>query len=218
MNRYKIGSFYHIEDENNNQIIYPEVIDPSKLDFQISGINNSFVIKGDIHLLGRIHIHFDGNNNSVTIGENCIIKRNLYLCFYSGGPYFKGDNCSISIADKCNFNGDNISLECGEENSHISIGEDCLFAKNVKLVTSDGHSIFDINSGQRVNVAENIFVGSHVWFCENALILKGSHIKDGSVVACHSVVTNHEYPKNCILGGGAIKNSKKQYLLEVVNI
>lgn len=195
-------NFTCVIDERNNQLVYPKDIAKDSLDIKIDGTNNKLVIRGNIHLFGKLHIHFSGNNNTIDIGEKCIIKRNLYLCFFPAGPQFRGDNCSISIGEGTNFNGDNICFECSEANTYISIGNNCLFAKNVKLTVSDGHPIFDFDTDNRCNIAQSITIGSHVWLCEDALVLKGANIGDGSIVGCRGVVTRGKYPNNCVLGGG----------------
>lgn len=194
-------TFTCLVDERNNKLIYPKIISQSSLDIKIDGKGNKFFIRGNMSLFGKIHVHFSGNNNTVDIGERCIVKRNLYLCFFPAGPQFKGDNCSITIGNGNNFNGDNICFECSETNTQISVGDNCLFAKNVKLTVSDGHPIVDVATGQRCNATEDIIIGSHIWFCEDALVLKGAEIADHSVVACRAVVTKNNYPQNCILGG-----------------
>lgn len=99
------------------------------------------------------------------------------------------------------------------EGTSIAVGRDCLFAINVQVITSDGHPIFDVSSGKRVNTCRPIKIESHVWIGDGALILKGSHIGQGSIIGARSLV-HGTFPNNCVIAGNPAKIIKKDVAWE----
>ncbi|MBJ6958659.1 acyltransferase, partial [Vibrio cholerae] len=77
---------------------------------------------------------------------------------------------------------------CRESDTTLIIGSECMFSRNVKLMTSDGHDI--LRDGKRINPAKSIYIGSHVWLADNVTILKGVSIGSGSIVGINSTVTH----------------------------
>lgn len=62
----------------------------------------------------------------------------------------------------------------------ILFGDDCLVAWNCTFADGDGYVLFE--NGERIHYDEAIQIGNHVWFCVHSTVLKGTQIKDGSVV------------------------------------
>lgn len=84
----------------------------------------------------------------------------------------------------------------------LSIGDYCIFAKNVTIVTenhgtnpesTDPYYIQDLKS-------ENIIIGNNCWIGVNVIILPGTIIGDNCVIAANSVVKGN-YPNNSMIGG-----------------
>ncbi len=65
------------------------------------------------------------------------------------------------------------------EGRKIVIGEDCMFFAGIYISTTDFHSMFDVNTQERLNPAKNVINGNHVWLESDVSVLKGS----GSVIA-----------------------------------
>jgi acetyltransferase-like isoleucine patch superfamily enzyme len=59
----------------------------------------------------------------------------------------------------------------------------------VEIRTGDSHSIIDRASGRRLNPAQSVRIGDHVWLAPHVRVLKGVSIGDGSVIGTGSVVT-----------------------------
>ena len=188
-------------DQNNNYCSLPDDVNLDQIIINQQGENNKIIIGSNIKLFGAIRITIIGDNNTIHIKDNLIIKRNLHISIYPGGPRFKGNNCSVFIDEKSNFNGDNIVLECGEENTSISIGKECLFAKNIKITTTDNHTIYDCSTNERINAPGDVIIGNHVWFCENVTVLNNTRIGNESVVACNAIVTGKTFPNNVVIAG-----------------
>ena len=96
-------------------------------------------------------------------------------------------------------------IRCFSYNSVI-IGDDCMFSWNITLRTSDGHSIFDVNTRKNINSTkeiseqQKIIIGDHVWVGMETLILYNTVIGNGSVIGARSLVKG-KIPNNCTAAG-----------------
>lgn len=71
--------------------------------------------------------------------------------------------------------------------SDSTIGDGILISRDVKIFDSDFHKILDEN-GNQTNMPKPVKIGNHVWIGIGAIILRGSKIEDGAVIAAGSVV------------------------------
>ena len=154
----------------------------------VRGINN--IIEVHSHLSKDIQIYIYGNNNHLVIGHNVTFKK--------GVVWFEDNNCQIKIGEGTTI--ENAQLAAAEDNSKLTIGQDCMISSNVRISTTDSHSIIDMTTGNRTNHAKDIFIGNHVWIAYNVSINKGSTIGDDSVVAGNTVVTK-DVPCNVVVAG-----------------
>jgi len=116
-----------------------------------------------------------------------------------------GNDCFISIGEN-SMVGDNCYLSAKEEKSRLVIGADCGLSRNVKIMTSDGHPIYQNN--QRVNYAKDIEIEEHVWIAYNVTILKGVTIQSGSVIGINSTVVK-SIPNNSVAAGNPCRVIKE---------
>lgn len=86
------------------------------------------------------------------------------------------------------------------EGTSLKIGSECLLGSGLIIRTTDSHSIID-NEGKRLNLAEDIEVGNHVWTTHDVQINKGAKIGMNSVIGCGSVVNRGTYKDGAILAG-----------------
>ena len=90
--------------------------------------------------------------------------------------------------------------------TEIIIGDDCMFSWNVSLISNDGHSIFDVKTGENINSTseinkkKKIIIGDHVWIGMGSKILYGTEIGNGSIIGAGSLVKS-KIPNNCIASG-----------------
>ncbi|MDP4025987.1 acyltransferase [Methylobacterium sp. NEAU 140] len=134
-----------------------------------------------------------GSGASVSIGQDCVIGR-LSLNLF-------GEGARIDIGRSVGFAGSvNLSTH---EGGRINIGAQCLIAGDTVFAASDGHPIFDVSTGERINQAADICVGEHVWIAARAMVLKGADIGRNSVVGAGSIVTGHFGPNSLIVGNPA---------------
>ncbi|UNK25166.1 acyltransferase [Yersinia intermedia] len=158
----------------------------SVLEYQdeIPDISIGFSVK-----LNSCHITLK-KGGKLVIGDLCELRGRIII----------GEDCSVLIGMGLICN-DNISIHANEKGT-ISIADDCLFA-NPKIYNSDMHSIYDIESGHRINKAKDITIGNRVWIATGCLILKGSLIGDGSIIGAGSVVAGEKKAGSIIAGNPA---------------
>lgn len=165
----------------------------------IRGRGNEIVF-GDGSKVTGLDVYINGNNNKIKIGEACRFVK-------GGSLWIEDDGCEITIGDSTSFI--SAHLAATESGSKISIGRDCMFAYDIDVRTGDSHSILDIESGERINFAEDVQIGDHVWVASHVNILKGVSIMDGSIIGAGSVVTRSYEEKNVIYAGNPAKIVKR---------
>ncbi len=138
-----------------------------------------------------------GNNNKVVIEEGVTLK--------NGTLWLEDDGNEIIIKKGTTIEQVHIAVA---ERTKIVIGEDCMFSENIRIATSDAHSVIDLKENRRVNQAKNIEIGNHVWIGNKVSIGKGVMIEDNSIVASNSLVT-HNVLSNTIVAGIPAKIIKK---------
>lgn len=145
--------------------------------FKITGVNNDFTI-GNNSRFENNRIFINGSNNKIVIGDNCrLLLSKLWI---------EGDNNLIFIGN--NFKSGGPVVFAAMEGTKIVIGNDNLFAFDIELRTSDGHSILD-DTGNRMNIAKDIIIGNENWVGKHVTFLKGSKIGNYNVVGYGSVLT-----------------------------
>lgn len=160
-----------------------------KLRYDIIGNSNNILLDKGV-FISNTEIRIRGNNNQVILESDCK--------YYKGSIWLEGDNCQVLIGAGTTVMDAHIFAQ--ESKSKILIGQDCMLSNNIIIRTSDSHSIIENESKKRINHAKDISIGNHVWIAAWVRILKGSEIKDNSIIALGSIV-NSSVPKNCIVAG-----------------
>ncbi|WP_143330766.1 acyltransferase [Cloacibacillus sp. An23] len=70
---------------------------------------------------------------------------------------------------------------------HINIGQGVLISRHVFIYDSDHHPIYN-EKGEIANPARDVVIGDHVWIGLKCIVLRGSNIGEGAMVAAGSVV------------------------------
>lgn len=130
---------------------------------------------------------------SVCSGGKLVINA---LCEISG-RIIVGPNCQVIIGHGLICN-DLIFIHAAD-NTSITIGDDCLFA-NVRIYSSDMHSIFLEGSGERINESQSVVINDKVWLSRDVLVLKGVEVGMSTLVGARSVLTD-KYPAFSIIAG-----------------
>ena len=154
----------------------------------LKGTGNTVTISRQHHA-GNVSISVE-NGASLSMGAGCVIGN---LCVYA---LVKG--VFIKVGERNGFNG--LVWLVAHEASNLILGDDCLFASDCSLSTSDVHKISDVSTGERLNKAGDIVRGNRVWLARNVTVLRSSTISDDTVVGIGSVVKAN-FLQMCYLPG-----------------
>lgn len=89
----------------------------------------------------------------------------------------------------------------------VSIGRRCLIAANCQLFDSNGHVLALDEPSRRLNErgpVRAIEIGDDVWLGTGVIVLPGTRIGDGAVVAAGSVVAGTVPPRTLVRGNPAV--------------
>lgn len=159
--------------------------------------NNQVNIGKNVGISG-CQVIIKGNNNTLIIGNSARLRDIIIEIV--------GENCQIEIGDSCVI-GHGSYLSAKENDTSLIIGKNCMFSRNVNILTSDGHPIYQ--NGIKLNPAKSITINDHVWLADNVTVLKGVSIGSGCVIGIHSLVTKSIY-KNSVAVGIPAKIIKNQ--------
>jgi acetyltransferase-like isoleucine patch superfamily enzyme len=160
-----------------------------------------------VHKLPAIYLR---NNGKITIGKNVTLNSN------NRGYHINMHNKVKLMADRQGAEiiiGDNTRIHgsCLHAYKSIKIGENCLIAANCQIIDGSGHDLSFDRVSDRIKTlggAREIIIEDNVWIGANCIILPGSKIGAGSVIAAGSVV-NKEIPSMCLAGGNPIEIFKQ---------
>lgn len=170
---------------DNNTVIAPT--DLKKVSCIFSGKNNKLII-GDKAKISNIEFSFPSDNGLIMVGNYSRVRGRIRASY----------NCKVIIG--CNTTTTTFIQVFSAEQTNIIIGDDVMFAAGVIVRSEDGHAIYDVDTGNRVNLSNTVVIGAHVWIAEDVIILPGSRIAEGSVIGCRSIVTG-PIPNNCVAVG-----------------
>jgi acetyltransferase-like isoleucine patch superfamily enzyme len=159
--------------------------------------------------------------SSVTVlGSNNVIEFGDRLRMLKARITVRGSNCRLSIGDGCSINGaflwvtdddselsignGSVATECQivvtDKGARLIIGDDCMIAVHSHVRCGDGHTIYDLATGEILNQAQEIIIEDRVWVTADCKVLKNVRIGSGSVIASGSVVTR-DIPPNSLAAG-----------------
>jgi acetyltransferase-like isoleucine patch superfamily enzyme len=165
----------------------------SNVELDIVGDRNRITV-GEGCSLYNLKFRLRGSDHVIEIGPGCRVTR--------GGLFWiEDDHCSLTIGQGTTMV--EVHIAVTEAGSKVVIGEECMFANDIDVRTGDSHSILDAATGERINFAENVTIGRHVWVASHVIILKGVELGENSVVAAGSVVTRSCGPGSILAGNPA---------------
>ncbi|MDF1874426.1 acyltransferase [Sulfurimonas sp. SAG-AH-194-I05] len=152
--------------------------------------NGTTLILGNKINIVHCTITIKGKNNTLKIGNNTKLRNtNIEII---------GNNNTIKIGEN-SLIGNFCYLSAKEENITLTIGNNTALSRNIKVMTSDGHPIYQNN--KRINYAKDITINNNIWIADNVTILKGVEIGSNSVIGINSTVV-----KNITSGSVAVGN------------
>lgn len=155
-------------------------------------------------LLGFFKAVYHFKNPHVTLGKNIIVKGLCYdikigdhVVFYDNTIFEFGPNSKLAI-------GKNSLISYGSliaVNAEITIGENVQIGEFTSIRdTSHRYDITSIPMKFSKDFSKPIKIGDDVWIGRGCIVLPGTVIEDGVVVAANSVVKGHLLSKK-IYGG-----------------
>lgn len=160
--------------------------------------HNSRIVIGQCARLKNCTIYVNGDNCRLTIGGGSTIVKNTTF-------YLEDDECSIVVGKDFTMEGGHIAATEGKQ---ITIGDDCMFSSDIEIRNGDSHVIHDTISCKRINLAQDVSIGDHVWLTAHVRVMKGSRIASHSVVANSSLVVGDLSTEFALYGGAPAKKLK----------
>ncbi|NQD39371.1 acyltransferase [Glutamicibacter halophytocola] len=189
------------DDSNGNVIEFAGTPIPG-VKVHFFGSNNRLILDPTVNLMRGTVFRFDCNNATIRIGKG----------LHGFGGFLRvGEDASIEIGDFVTTTSP-VTIT-SVEGSVVKIGNDCMISADVQIRSDDEHPIFDVRTGERINIAKSISIGNHVWLGWGCRLLGGASMGDGSVVGLSSVVTR-VFPNNCIVAGVPARLKRKDVAWE----
>ena len=172
----------------------------------------------------NLKIFIDGCDNEITFGDGCVIDNTtLWIISDRCRIVLDGNNIInhaefgaqddgsvIVLADKVLVGG-HVQLGLSKNNTivarmyasegkSINLGKSSQVSDGTIIRTGDSHVIFGAE-GERINYGKDVCIGSHVWVCAGAVILKGAHVADNCIVGAESLVTQRFTDESKLIAG-----------------
>ena len=193
-NFFTVSNSRSVRGKGNN-IVFARGVLRKKVKIVCKGNHNKLTIANKTRLRNTL-IEIYGSNNTIHIGANIVVYENTHFLV-------EGDNCEIYIGDNVIIGGGHFFA--GESNTKIYVGENSMLSRDVKIDTSDFHSIIDEATGLRINRADNVYIGRHVWIGNGVHVFRGAHVSDNSVIGLKSLVNKKYEEPNLLLAGWPAK-------------
>lgn len=193
--------------DNNYIHISNEFSFKNSCKISIIGQNNKIEIGNNFQCNGNFKIVILGSNINIILNQNILVSEALAI--YCNG---QGENSLVTIGSNSSFY--KTIINCPESNSNIIIGDDCMFSYDTHVYNTDGHPIYDKNTGKRINYAKQIQIGNHVWVAWGVTILKNVIIADNIIVGRSAVVSKSLLEEHCVFAGVPARIIKKDIYWE----
>ncbi len=189
-------------DERGNRIEYSgDAPHEGTVSITFRGANNVLRVAARPRM-SKLHVVFDCDNGEMEIG--------------AGGGHLSlsarvGQDSRILIG--AGTTSTDVVILSATEGTTIKVGPDVMFASQNQVRADDGHPIFDVRSGKRVNVSRDITIGAHVWLGWGAYVLGGSTVGEGSVLGMGAILKGR-VPNNAIAVGSPARVVKRDIAWE----
>lgn len=94
----------------------------------------------------------------------------------------------LYIDEGCSIESSRFSL-VNDNNLFVKIGKDCMLSSNILFRSCDGHTIYDMKTGEVLNKSKPIILGDHVWVGASVTFLKGADIPNNSILGTNSIIS-----------------------------
>ncbi|MBR1618216.1 acyltransferase [bacterium] len=190
-------TLYILEDGVQKILKNPKI---KGLKLKIQGTNNKIFLEKPFNFI-NCTISCRGNNNVFYFEKTKYFVSNLAIYandFLDNRTLIIKENFSVNSADICLYS----------PNSKLTIGKDCMFSSDIKILTGDAHNILDKN-GKILNTTHDMSIDNHVWLCTRSTIIKNVNIPKNCIIAAGSVVVKSFEQENSIIAGNPAKIVKR---------
>jgi acetyltransferase-like isoleucine patch superfamily enzyme len=178
------------------------VVEREQARMAVASFQDNAVVGNDCRVGPRAWCVNPGPREHIQLGES-VICRGVLRTFNSGtlivGDYvYIGDDCLISCSEL------------------VEIGSWTMISHSVQIIDSDSHpsdpilreqdylTILGRHSGPRPPIPSNpVLIGERVQIGTNAIVMKGVHIGEGSIIAPGAFVTANVAPGTVVAGNPA---------------
>ena len=186
--------------ERNQELVISGEKSGLEIEGRTSRLSGSISSKGsgnriifpERELTGNVNIAINDGDTTIDLSGLAKFKSIKIISAQSGG---------IQIGQGTTMVNANFVADAAD----ITLGSDCMLSFGIVLRNTDAHSIFDIESGDRINQPQRILIESHVWLGQEVMIGKGSRIGRGSIIGARSYVTKGDIPANSLAVGTPAK-------------
>ncbi|MBE6497285.1 MAG: acetyltransferase [Methanobrevibacter sp.] len=174
--------------EKNKVTGNPEI---HKSQITFKGENNILYCEGNVKLNGAKFL-FEGSNSIIYLSSSQNTQYSFTLVIYNDSTFFIGREGNLSSPININI----------QESQNVIIGAECSLSSGVNIRTADIHPIYDNRTKQRINYANSVFIGDHVWIGHLAYISRGVKIGSGAIIENDSFLPhNAKIPSNTLVVG-----------------
>ena len=159
------------------------------------GDNNILYCEGNVKIVGA-KFAFEGSNSIVYLSSALNSQYSFTLVIYNDSTFFIGREGNMSSPININI----------QESQNVIIGAECSLSSGVNIRTADIHPIYDARTKHRINFAQSVFIGDHVWIGHLAYISRGTRIGSGAIVENDSFVPhNAKIKSNSLVVGNPVR-------------
>ena len=145
--------------------------------WHVSGGRN-YIFSEDGCVFGGV-IRFSGSGNAIFLGRNVSMK--------NATIHLLGSGCIAVLDDDVQMMPTSLIRVIGD-GGLVEVGRGTVLAERCIIANSDGHGIYDQETGRRRNIERDVIIGRDVYVGAGSRINKGSSIGDGSIIEEGSVV------------------------------
>ncbi len=167
----------------------------SRVRVEIEGKNNVVLVEEGAKGFGVMDIRIAGDNNRVHVKKGANAPFRILVGIIDNKSV---SNCSVIWGENVNSRG--VSCLLLEDNTQITVGDNCLFADDIELRCTDDHAILN-ETGEVINRAQSITIGNRVWMGQGVRVMKNSVVPEGCVVGMNTVVAKKFTEPNCVIVG-----------------
>lgn len=170
-----------------------------------------------IDLSGKIVLNAEPKLGMVKIGFGSSrvfdMNRRTTICIDGeliiNGRVSIGNGSNIEISGVCQM-GDNYIITANSKiicKEKIEFGENCMISWDCLIMDTDCHKIYS-NDNTTINKNKMIIIGDNVWIGCRSVVMKGSKIKNNSIVGAQSIVAG-EFEENNLIAGFPARKLKE---------